>query len=188
MSRRYLLLSTLALAACGRVQPRQRQPTLLPARPAEMDRWLQEARGILSDVLESLRTFDTFQAFRASTAPNTSTRLPSELMWDPPTSAAWDEATHVTRGVHGRAEQLFNAVTTTRLDASLWRQQREAADATHELLDLSEALAAYRDRIDALPPGDAASALGLLDRAWARWETTAARWGVARAELVGCAA
>jgi hypothetical protein len=152
-----------------------------------MDRWRQEARGILSDVRESLRTFDGWQAFRVSAAASTGMRLAAELAWDPPTSAAWDEATHVTRGVHGRAEQLFQAVTTARVDASLWREQRTIADATHDLLEMSEVLVAYRERVDTLPPDDASNALGLLEQAWTRWDTAAARWGTGRSEPIPCA-
>jgi hypothetical protein len=81
---------------------------------------------------------------------------------------------------------LFKSVTTTRIDPSLWREQRKTADATHDLMVLGEALAAYRDRIDMLPPGDANNALRLLDQAWAQWDTTAARWGVGRAEAISC--
>ncbi len=175
---------TVALA-CTRTAPRLSAPTAV-ALPAEFERWGQEAHGILSDGLETLRAFEVFHAFRVSTAAQASTRLGSELSWDPPTSAAWDEATHVTRGLHGRAEQLFQSVTTTRLDASLWRAQRELADATHDLLDLGERLGAYRNRIDVLPPGDATNALGLLDQAWAQWDTAAARWGVGRGEPFDC--
>ena len=75
---------------------------LTAALPADFAGWNQEARGILSDGLETLRAFDVFQAFRVSTAAQSSMRLGSELAWDPPTSAAWDEATHVARGLHGR--------------------------------------------------------------------------------------
>ena len=154
--------------------------------PADVDRWNQEAQGILSDVLQTLRTFDDFQAFRASTASGSSMRLASELAWDAPTSAAWDEATHVSRGVHGRADQLFTVVTTSRIDSNQWRTQRTLADATHDLLDLGDALGAYRDRVDALSPGDASGALSLLNTAWAQWDAAAARWGTSRAESIGC--
>ena len=142
---------------------------------------------MLSDVLQSLRTFDGFHAFRVSTAADSSGRSGAELAWDPPTGAAWDDATHVARGLHGRAEQLFLAVTGGEVDASLWREHRELADATHDLLDLAEALTTYRDRVDRLPPGDTSGALGLLEQAWAQWEKTAARWGVSRSEAIGCA-
>src|SRR6266851_3905597 len=183
IGRRLFLFSCLATTAtaCARTAPRPPAPTAV-ALPADFASWNQEARGILSDGLETLRAFDVFQAFRVSTAAQSST----ELAWDPPTSAAWNEATHVTRGLHGRAQQLLESVTTTKIDPSLWREQRRLADATHDLLDLGDALGAYRKRIDILPPGDAASALGLLDQAWAQWDTAAARWGIARAEPIDC--
>jgi len=182
-----LLLSPLALgaAACGRAIPAP-AATTVPPRP-DFDSWNREAAGILSDALQSLRTFDVFQAFRVGTVIESNPRASSELAWDPPTSVGWDEATHVTRGVRARAELLFQAVTTARIDPSLWREQRALADATHDLLDLGDALGAYRDRIDTLPPGDGAAALGLLDRAWAQWDAAAARFGLGRSELVPCA-
>src|SRR5260370_37185127 len=118
-------------AACSRVAA-ARPPVATGVLPAEFDRWNQEAQGILSDGLQTLRTFDDFQAFRASAG----------LAWDPPTGAAWDEATHVARGLHGRAEQLFRGVTTATLEPTVWREQRALADATHNLLDLGDALGA----------------------------------------------
>jgi hypothetical protein len=187
LGRRTFLVSCAALtgAACARAAPRPAAPTAVPL-PPDFDRWNQEARGILSDGLETLRTFDVFQAFRASTTPQSGMRLGAELVWDPPTSADWDEASHVTRGLHGRAEQLFQSVTTTRIDASLWREQRQLADATHDLLDLGDRLGAYRNRVDVLPPGDASNALGLLDQAWSQWDTAAARWAIGRSESFSC--
>jgi hypothetical protein len=164
--------------------PPPAEPTLAP--PPDVDRWTLEAQGILSDVLQTLRTFDDFQAFRVSTATNSNLRLASELTWDAPTSAAWDEATHVTRGLHGRADQLFTIVTTARIDPNQWRSQRTLADATHDLLDLGDALGAYRDRVDSLSPGDASGALPLLNTAWAQWDAAAARWGTGRAESIAC--
>jgi hypothetical protein len=188
IGRRALLFGafTCLVAACARAKPRP--PATVAARPPDFDRWNQEAQGMLSDVLETLRTFDNFQAFRVSMTDGSNMRLAAELAWDPPTGAAWDEATHVTRGLHGRAEQLFQAVTTARLDPDLWRDQRDIADATHGLLDLSDRLSAYRERIDFLPSGDAAAALRLLDNSWAQWDTVAARWGASRAELLRCSA
>jgi hypothetical protein len=157
------------------------------APPPELGRWNQEAHGILSDILETLRTFEDFQAFRVSTAAESSARLPAELAWDPPTSAAWDEATHNTRGLRGRADLLFTAVTTARIDPNLWRDQRALGEATHNLLDLADALSAYRDRIDEMPPGDGTAALPLLDKAWSQWEAAAARWGISRSEAIPAA-
>ncbi len=185
--RRLFLISCVAAtaSACSRTAPRPPVPTAV-ALPAEFAGWNQEAHGIISDGLETLRAFDVFQAFRVSTATQSSMRLGAELAWDPPTSAAWDEATHVVRGLHGRAEQLFLSVTTTKIDPSLWREQRKLGDATHDLLDLGDALGAYRNRIDVVPPGDAANALALLDQAWAQWDTAAARWGIGRAEAIEC--
>jgi hypothetical protein len=145
-----------------------------------------EARGILSDTLETLRTYDVLHAFRVSAAADSSARSAAELAWDPPTGAAWDEATHVTRGVRGRADLLFQAVTTARIDPNLWREQRNLADATHDLVDLSESIGAYRDRVDVQPPGDTLGALGLLDKAWKQWDDVAARWGMSRSELLPC--
>jgi hypothetical protein len=187
IGRRVFLISSLALsaAACTQAAPRPQAPAAVTL-PAEFDKWDQEARGMLSDGLETLRVFDAYQAFRVSTAAQSSTPLGSELVWDPPTSAAWDEATHVTRGLHGRAENLFQSVATTHIDPNLWREQRKLAEATHDLLQLADRLGACRNRIDVLPPGDAASALGLLDRAWTHWDIVAARWGVGRAEAISC--
>jgi hypothetical protein len=186
--RRRFLLSAAAvvLASCARPTPRPAAPTSAP--PPDADRWNQEALGILSDVLQTLRTFDSFQAFRVSTARASDMRQGAELAWDPPTSAAWDEATHVTRGLRGRADQLLTAVATARIVPNQWRDQRAAADAMHDLLDLGESLSAYRDRIENLPPGDASSALGLLDKAWSQWAAVAAHWNVSRSEAFGCAA
>ena len=140
---------------------------------------------MLSDALRSLRTFDVFAAYRISRGES-SLKLASELAWDPPSSSAWDEATHVTHGLHGRADQLYQAVTTAQIEESLWREQRTLAAGAHDLLDLGDALGAYRNRIDGLGPGDASGALDLLDRAWSQWESTAARFGVSRSESISC--
>jgi hypothetical protein len=184
--RRRFVFGTLALAAaaCTRTMPR---PTPTPvSAPPEFDRWNEEARNILSDVLETLRTFDVFQAFRVTVVRESSRRLPSELAWDPPTSTAWDEAIHVTSGLRGRAKQLFEAITTTRIDPNLWREQRALADATHDLLDLSDVLGAYRGRVEVMLPGDASGALNLLEKAWTSWDGAAARWGIVRSERISC--
>src|SRR5258707_1967187 len=186
--RRFFLLSCVAATAtaCARTTPRPPAPTAV-ALPPDFAGWNQEARGILSDGIETLRAFDVFQAFRVSTAAQSGARQANELVGDPTTSATWDEATHVTRGLRGRAQQLFESVTTTKIDPSLWREQRRLADATHDLLDLGDSLAAYRNRVDVLPPGDAGNGLSLLDRAWAQWDTAAARWAISRAESIDCA-
>jgi len=140
---------------------------------------------MLSDALQALRTFDAFHAFRVSTAAQSGMQTSAELVWDAPTNAAWDAATHVARGMRARAEQLFVAVTAVRSDSNLWREQRAIADRASDLVDLGAALNAYRDRIDRVG-GDAAGALGQLDYVWAQWEAAAARWGMSRAEPIGC--
>lgn len=143
---------------------------------------------MLMDALTSLRTYDVYQAFRVASATDSGRRGAAELAWDPPTPPAWDEATHVTGGLRNRAAQLFNAVTTAsaRSDSSLWRERRALADSVNELVTLGERIAAYRARLDVLPPGDASAALDLLDQAWSQWDVAAARWGLARGELITC--
>jgi hypothetical protein len=142
---------------------------------------------MVNDSLGTLRTFEVFAAYRAAGATDSDQHPPSTLAWDPPTSAAWDEATHVARGLHGRADQLVQAITTAQIDPSTWREQRALADQVHDLLEVGDALSAYRDRIDRIAPGDAAGALGLLDRAWLQWEAAATRFGLSRSEGIGCA-
>jgi hypothetical protein len=142
---------------------------------------------VLSDGVEALRTFEMYAAFRVSTAAQSERRLATDLAWDPPTNADWDEATHVARGLKGRAEQLLIAVSSATLDAGLWREQRVVAAAANELIRLGEALLAYRERLSQLAPAsDGTEAWDLLDRAWQRWDTSAAHWGVSRAEPVAC--
>jgi hypothetical protein len=184
---RRTLLTTLPVlaAACIRQPPRPSVPTATPT--GDFDPLYREAQGALTDALETLRTFDTFQAFRVSTAAQTTMRLPSELVWDAPRAAEWDEAKHVARGLRGRADQLFMATTNLRVDTSQWRERRALADATADVIRVADALAAYSARIDTLPPGDASGALSLLDTAWAQWEVAAGRWGLTRAEAVSCA-
>jgi hypothetical protein len=181
-----LLLSALGLGAAACARSGAAPPATAVPPPADFDAWNTEAHGILSDTLQSLRTYDVLHAFRVTAAADSSTRPGSELVWDPPTSAAWDEATHVTRGVRPRAELLFQAVTTARIDTNLWREQRTLADATHDLVDLAESLGAYRDRVDVQSPGDPLGALGLLDKAWVQWDAVAARWGMSRSESMPC--
>jgi hypothetical protein len=151
-----------------------------------LDAWTSEARTILSEALESLQVFDDFQAFRVSTAASSSMRLAAELGWDPPTGAAWDAATRIAGGLHGRADVLYQAISDARLDPNVWRERRKFADAAHDLVDLADALAAYRARVNTLPPGDAAPALSLLDTAWAQFDATAGRWGISRSEPIRC--
>jgi hypothetical protein len=141
---------------------------------------------MLSDARQSLRTFDVFQAFRASTASRSESQPRYELTWDPPTGAAWDDATHVTRGLRGRADQLFQAITAATVDPDLWRERRDMADASRQLLDLGDALQAYRERLDVIGPGAAVSALDPLERAWAQWDSVAARFGLERSEAIAC--
>ena len=187
-TRRSFLLGLVSLlaSACARVAPRAAPPPAQATTP-ELDAWNTEAQAMLSDALQTLRTFDVYAAFRVTTAPGDSgQRPPSSLMWDPPTSAAWDEANHVTRGLHGRADQLFQAITKAQIDPARWREQRALADATHDLQDLGDALQAYRARIDALPPGDASASFKLLDSAWTLWEVIAGRFGVSRGEQIEC--
>jgi hypothetical protein len=185
-------MTATALIASACARPAERPAQAVPAPGAaeqqpELQAFTIEARSMLSDTLATLQTFEVLQAFRVSTAADSSPRQPSQLVWDPPTGAEWDEATHVTRGLRGRADQLFHAVTADNFSPTLWRDQRRLADATHDLFDLADALGAYRDRVELLPPGDASAALGLLDKAWAQWDVAAARWGISRAEPIGCA-
>lgn len=190
LTRRALLrLAGLLLAgACVRPADRAAPSPVAPqSLPPEFDTWNREAQGMLSDALKSLRTFDVFMAFRATAATDAASRTSPELDWDPPTSADWNEATHVAQGLQARADQLFQAVSTAHLDASLWREQRTLAEGCRALVDLGAALAAYRQRVDVLPPGNARDAVDPLDRAWAQWTDSAARWGLSRAEPIGCA-
>jgi hypothetical protein len=143
---------------------------------------------MLSDALEALRTFEVFAAFRVAGDAGSDLRPASTLAWDPPTSATWDSATHVAQGLHGRADLLVQAITTTPIDPNLWREQRTLADKVYDLLQVGDALRAYRDRIDRLPSGDASSALSLLDRAWLRWESAAARFDLTSSEQISCTA
>jgi hypothetical protein len=186
--RGFLLGAVLAIGstACGRaVAGRPTAPPSL-STPAEILAWNSAAQAMLSDTLKTLRIFEVLVAYRVSSAADSSLRLPSALAWDPPTGAAWDDATHVARGLRDRANQLFVAVTSASIDQSFWREQRRLADSILDLLDLGDALAAVRDRIDQLPTGDGSGTLGLLDQAWAQWDRAALPWGVGRSEPIGC--
>jgi hypothetical protein len=179
-------LAGLIAGACARPLARP-QPPPTAALP-EFERITQDARSIVLDALAALRTFDVFHAFRVSTAPDSPTRLSAELSWDPPASAAWGEATRVARGLYARADLLFAAATTARIDPTRWRERRALDDAVHDLFDLGSALGAYNDRLAVVGPGDASGARGLLDMAWARWDTAAARWALSRSEAQTCVA
>src|SRR5690348_12804487 len=171
---------TAFAAACARISPRV-DPT--PAtHTSETDAWQATGQAVLADALTTLRTFEDFAAYRVSLTPNPSEqKAVSTLAWDPPTGAAWDNATNVSRGLRDRANQLFQAISTANVDPAVWRTQRDMAEASHDLMDVGDAMRAYRGRLDRLTPGDAMGALELLDAAWARWETEAPRWGMARA-------
>ncbi|MBV9598725.1 MAG: hypothetical protein JOZ87_17905 [Chloroflexi bacterium] len=175
----------LAASACAPYSEPRAAPSATASTP-QLDGWNAEARALLLDGLQTLRTFDVFAAYRVSSTASSGLRSAAELVWDPPTGTAWDAATHVARGLHGRADQLFQAVTTTQIDQSLWREQRAIADVAADIRGLGDALAAYRDRIDGLAPGDSSGALSLLDRAWTQWEAAAAPMGLARAEQITC--
>jgi hypothetical protein len=189
ITRRQLILgavTALAASACARVPERAEAPSTPIAAP-ELEAWRREAASLARDGLQALREFEVFTAYRVSTTSGSDRRSASELVWDPPSGADWDAATHVSRSLRSRADQLFQSVTTAQVDASIWREQRELADIAHGIGDVGDALAAYRDRIDSLRPGDATGALALLNTAWGTWEQTAGRLGLARAEAIGCA-
>lgn len=187
IGRRRLLFATvggLFGAACRQVPQRPEAPPTPPS--PTVDAWQAEGHQIVSDALTALRTFDVFAAYRISATPSSALRSASSLAWDPPTGPDWDQATHTSRGLHDRSNQLFQAIITTDIDPALWRTQRELADATRDVISLGDALQTYRDRIDRLPPGDASGALELLDRAWTRFDTVAPRWGLSRYEAISC--
>jgi hypothetical protein len=189
LTRRGWLLGFGVLAVAGCVRPAQRAvpPTQAPAPMPQQAAWTSTARSILTDALEALRVFDAFAAYRITSADASGIRSATELPWDPPTSAEWDEATRVATGTHGRAEQVLVAVGRSSYDPTGWRERRAFAEAVQDLLTLGDALAAYRARVDHLAPaGDGSSALGLLDEAWAHWDRSAERWGLSRAEPIAC--
>jgi hypothetical protein len=188
LSRRsWLLLATATVAsACTRPQPRV--VPLEPPTPPELGPFQQEAREILSDALQTLRGFEVFGAFRVSSAESSGRRGTTDLSWDPPARGAWDEAIHVTQGLAARAEQLFNHITQAQVDRAAWREQRRMAERTSGLIELGQALAAYREAINGLSPAsDGTQLWDMLDRLWERWNANAAEWGVDRAESVACA-
>jgi hypothetical protein len=132
-------------------------------------------------------TFEDYAAFRVSAAEESDRRAPSDLAWDPPTTAAWDEAAHVARGLHGRAEQLFLTISSRQVSADWWRQQRDMAQWARDLMDLGDALASYNARVERFGTrSDGTEAWDMLDRTWAQWESSAQRWAVSRAESIAC--
>src|ERR1051326_9135044 len=138
-------LGTLLASACARIPAppvRSTSPTSTPA----LDGWRTQAFSMLNDSLETLRTFESFAAYRVAAAEQSDYRLPSTLAWDPPSGVAWDEATHVARGLHGRADQLVQAITGAQINPELWREKRLLADQVHDLLDVGDMLGAFRDR------------------------------------------
>jgi hypothetical protein len=187
-SRRKLLVGVIGVVAVACVRPALRPPaTTSTQQPPEFTAWEREAKAILSDALETLRTFEVFAAFRVASAGQSDRRAANELAWDPPGVRAWYEATHVARGLHGRSEHLLQSIAKGQLDVSQWREQRDWAQWAHDLLDVGDALDAFRIRIAYLPAGsDGTAAWEALDRAWARFDAAAANWGVSRAELIGC--
>ena len=90
-------LVALAAGACVRVAERPAAPPT-PTSSPELDGWTAQAQAMLSDALKTLRTFDVFAAYRVSINPESGLRFASELTWDPPTGAAWDNAS--TKNVH----------------------------------------------------------------------------------------
>ena len=89
---------------CGWVRAENRfEPVSSPV----VDEWQASAQAMVADALATLRTFDVFAAYRVSVTPSSDSRTPAILAWDPPTGAAWDAATHLSRGLHDRANQLF---------------------------------------------------------------------------------
>jgi hypothetical protein len=184
-TRRGFVVGLLALgtAACARLPVRAAAPATPTVTP-ELDAWRGEAASMLSDALQTLRTFEVFSAYRVSVTTGSDRRLANELVWDPPTGAEWDMASHLAHSLRARADQLLQAISVTQVDASVWREQRALADVAHDIGPVGDALAAYRDRLDGLRPGDAAGALSLLDDAWSKWEQTALAIGLSRAEAV----
>lgn len=184
--RRALLYLALSFGlACTRVTERA-QPPPAPTSMPELDGWRAEVQAMLGDGLQTLRTFDVFAAYRISVTSDSGRRSANELVWDPPTGMEWDAASHIARSLRGRADQLMQAISNTQVDARIWREQRLLADVVHDVGRVGDALAAYRDRLDGLRPGDASGALELLGEAWDKWEQIAGRIGVSRAEAVGC--
>ena len=163
-------------------------PMRRDAEPPDMEVWTAEARAILSEGLEALRCFDAYAAYRFGNSTDTAPRSPADLPWDPPTSQSWTRATSAARELGGRAGGLLQAISGSVADSSTWRPRRAMAEAAEALVDFTDALAAYRARVDHLSPGgNGTGALDQLEAARQRWDAAAARWGVERAELIPCA-
>jgi hypothetical protein len=190
MRRRRLLvfgLGTIAAAGCAQIAQRPGEPSVEPDVAKQLDGWNAEATSILSDALGTLRTFEVYLAFRVSSSSGSGLRTPLALSWDPPTDTSWSNATHVARSLHGRADQLFQAVANATIDQNAWRAQRDTADHAQALIGLGDRLSTYRDALDARPPGDTAAIVDLLDQAWTQWSAIAANFGISRSEPVPCA-
>jgi hypothetical protein len=182
VGRRQFLLGLGAgtlLSACAPPAPRPTPP--LAVIPADQRAaWEQEAHAVLSDAIDTLRTFDILIAFRSSRGRDTG----PELTWDPPPTSDWQEATHVTTGMRGRADRLLQAIGNASVDAAAWRERRDVAAAADDLLDLADALGTCRERVEA--GGDEGETIRLLDATWARWDQVASGWNVTRAEAIAC--
>ena len=142
--------------------------------------WEQEAHAVLSDAIDTLRTFDILVAYRSSRGRDSG----PELTWDPPLTADWQEAAHVTTGMRGRADHLLQAIGSASIDPSAWRERRDIAAAAHDLLDLADALGACRERVEA--GADEGETARMLDATWTRWDQVASRWNITRAEPIAC--
>ncbi len=188
LTRRLVLIEALAALgwACQRPAPR---PTATATRiaPEAFSGWQREAREILSDALQTLRTFEGYLAFRANNVRTGNQDGPVELAWDPPTRMQWAEALHVSEGLRGRAQQLFLAIARSEVNPAAWREQRDWAQSAQELVDLGDALNAYRARLERIPADSRAmDTQDALDQVWARWESSASQWGASRVERIAC--
>jgi hypothetical protein len=146
-----------------------------------------QARTIVVALLASLGALEAFAAWRISRAADSGLRSPSELEWDPPSARAWQSVDDLPN-VHNRALALLQSVSLPPGTPELWRARRDVSEDLHALVDAVAAQRAYRAALDHLegPDGEASAALDRLDRARQLWQTSAARWGVDRAELLQC--
>jgi hypothetical protein len=189
LHRRTILLGVLATATGACVHPRPRtEPTSAASSLPMAEAWNDEARAILGNALEVLRTFDTYAAYRISAAETSSLQSSWEFSWDPPSAAAWEAAAKDVQGLRERALHLHGGVVISAPDPALWRERRAFADATLLVVEMVDSLAGYRARVDRLPPyGDGSSALPVLQRAWELWSSAAGHWGVRNWEVMTCA-